>query len=162
MKIEAKLAEMGIQPPEPSIPDTLPLRAWNVSGNLVYLSGAGPTDEAGNTPIGKVGRDFDAIEAAGFAQSIAVAHLGVLKDALGDLDRVIQIVKVLGMVARWASPELFLCACGLAVLAVTRRWVGARRGGCAGRRNGGHASRPPDRHVVPGSGAGVGRAHDSG
>ena len=89
---------MGIQPPEPSIPDTLPLRAWNVSGNLVYLSGAGPTDEAGNTPIGKVGRDFDAIEAAGFAQSIAVAHLGVLKDALGDLDRVIQIVKVLGMV----------------------------------------------------------------
>ena len=98
MKIEAKLAEMGIEPPEPSIPDTLPLRAWNVSGNLVYLSGAGPTDEAGNTPIGKVGRDFDAIEAAGFAQSIAVAHLGVLKDALGDLDRVIQIVKVLGMV----------------------------------------------------------------
>ena len=98
MKIEAKLAEMGIEPPEPSIPDTLPLRAWNVSGNLVYLSGAGPTDEAGNTPIGKVGRDFDAVEAAGFAQSIAVAHLGVLKDALGDLDRVIQIVKVLGMI----------------------------------------------------------------
>tara|TARA_B100001964_G_C13929021_1_gene463651 strand:- start:93 stop:554 length:462 start_codon:yes stop_codon:yes gene_type:complete len=98
MKIEAKLAEMGIEPPEPSMPDTLPLRAWNVSGNLVYLSGAGPTDEAGNTPIGKVGRDFDAVEAAGFAQSIAVAHLGVLKDALGDLDRVIQIVKVLGMI----------------------------------------------------------------
>ena len=98
MKIEAKLAEMGIEPPEPSIPDTLPLRAWNVSGNLVYLSGAGPTDEAGNTPIGKVGRDFDVVEAAGFAQSIAVAHLGVLKDALGDLDRVIQIVKVLGMI----------------------------------------------------------------
>ena len=98
MKIEAKLAEMGIEPPEPSMPDTLPLRAWNVSGNLVYLSGAGPTDEAGNTPTGKVGRDFDAVEAAGFAQSIAVAHLGVLKDALGDLDRVIQIVKVLGMI----------------------------------------------------------------
>ena len=98
MKIEAKLAEMGIEPPEPSMLDTLPLRAWNVSGNLVYLSGAGPTDEAGNTPIGKVGRDFDAVEAAGFAQSIAVAHLGVLKDALGDLDRVIQIVKVLGMI----------------------------------------------------------------
>ncbi len=45
-----------------------------------------------------MGRDFDAVEAAGFAQSIAVAHLGVLKDALGDLDRVIQIVKVLGMI----------------------------------------------------------------
>lgn len=98
MKIEAKLAQIGIEPPPPSIPDTLPLRAWNMSGNLVYLSGAGPTDEAGNTPVGKVGRDFDAAEAAVFARSIAVAHLGVLKDALGDLDRVIQIVKVLGMV----------------------------------------------------------------
>ena len=69
-----------------------------MSGNIVYLSGAGPTDAAGNTPVGKVGRDFDAVEAAGFARSIAVAHLGVLKDALSDLDRVIQIVKVLGMV----------------------------------------------------------------
>ena len=48
--------------------------------------------------MGKVGSDFDTAQAAEFARSIAVAHLGALKDALGDLDRVLQVVKVLGMV----------------------------------------------------------------
>ena len=98
MNIEAKLSGLGIELPEPSIPPGAPLRSWNMSGNLIYLSGAGPTDALGNTPVGKVGRDFDVVEAQVFARSIAVNHLGVLKTALDDLDRVMQVVKVLGMV----------------------------------------------------------------
>lgn len=98
MKIEGKLADLGIELPSPTVPPTAPLKPWNISGNLVYLSGAGPVDATGATPVGKVGRDFDTAQAAQFARSIAVAHLGALKDALGDLDRILQVVKVLGMV----------------------------------------------------------------
>ena len=98
MNIEAKLSGLGIELPDSSIPPNAPLRAWNMSGNLIYLSGAGPTDASGNTPVGKVGREFDVAEAQAFARSIAVNHIGVLKTALEDLDRVIQVVKVLGMV----------------------------------------------------------------
>ncbi len=98
MKIETRLADMGVELSAPSIPAGAPLKPWTMSGNLLYLSGAGPTDAAGRTPVGRVGRDFDTAQAAAFARSIAVAHLGVIKDALGDLDRVLQVVKVLGMV----------------------------------------------------------------
>ena len=55
-------------------------------------------DADGATPVGKVGRDFDTAQAAEFARSIAVAHLGSLQEALGDLDRILHVVKVLGMV----------------------------------------------------------------
>lgn len=98
MKIEGKLADLGIELSPPTIPPTAPLKPWNVSGNLVYLSGAGPVDANGATPVGKVGRDFDTAQAAAFARSIAVAHLGALQEALGDLDRILHVVKVLGMV----------------------------------------------------------------
>ena len=83
MKIEGKLADLGIELSAPTIPPTAPLKPWNVSGNLVYLSGAGPVDADGATPVGKVGRDFDTAQAAEFARSIAVAHLGLAARGAG-------------------------------------------------------------------------------
>ncbi|MBM4436902.1 MAG: RidA family protein [Actinobacteria bacterium] len=98
MKIEQKLAALGIDLPAPTIPATAPLRAWVVTGNLLYLSGAGPRMADGSVPKGKLGREFTTAQGREFARRTAINLLGAAKDALGDLDRVVRTVKLLGMV----------------------------------------------------------------
>ena len=68
------------------------------SGNLLFLSGKGPIDEHGNSITGKVGRDLTVEEGQKAARSVAILQLAVLKNELGNLNRVKRIVKVLGMV----------------------------------------------------------------
>lgn len=94
MSAEAKLQELGIE--LPPIPDPAGTYAHVVrTGNYLYLSGKGPSDPNG---IGKVGADFTVEEAAEHARQIGLVHLSVIKDAVGSLDKVKQVVKVLGMV----------------------------------------------------------------
>ncbi len=68
------------------------------AGNLLFLSGKGPSDANGNNIIGKVGRDLSVEEGQKAARSVAITQIAVLKNELGDLSRVKRIVKVLGMV----------------------------------------------------------------
>jgi enamine deaminase RidA (YjgF/YER057c/UK114 family) len=68
------------------------------TGNLLYLSGKGPSDANGNSITGKVGRDLTVEEGQKAARSVAITQIAVLKNELGDLSRVKRIVKVLGMV----------------------------------------------------------------
>lgn len=68
------------------------------SGNLLFLSGKGPSDANGNSITGKVGRDLTVEEGQKAARSVAITQIAVLKNELGDLSRVKRIVKVLGMV----------------------------------------------------------------
>ncbi len=68
------------------------------TGNLLYLSGTGPSDANGNAITGKVGRDLTVEEGQKAARSVAIAQIAVLKNELGDLSRVKRIVKVFGMV----------------------------------------------------------------
>ncbi|MDI3341671.1 MAG: RidA family protein [Sphaerobacter sp.] len=97
MKVEARLQELGIElPPVPS-PAGNYVHAVR-SGNLLFLSGKGPFNPDGSTPIGKVGRDYTTEEAYQHARSVGLTLIAVMKDALGDLDRVKRVVKVLGMV----------------------------------------------------------------
>lgn len=70
----------------------------NRSGNLLFLSGKGPTDEKGNSITGKVGKDLTVEEGQKAARYVAITQIAVLKKELGDLSRVKRIVKVLGMV----------------------------------------------------------------
>ncbi len=102
MKIEQRLRELGIELPP------IPGAAGNYvqyvqSGNLVFLSGAGPRAADGRAPAGKVGSDVSIEDAYQHARNIGLIQIAKLKDALGDLDRVTRIVKVLGMVN--AVPE---------------------------------------------------------
>src|SRR6185437_12180913 len=62
------------------------------------LSGKGPHNSDGSTPTGKVGRDVTTTEAYQHARSVGLTLIAVLKETLGDLDKVRQVVKVLGMV----------------------------------------------------------------
>ena len=97
MKIEEKLKELNITLPETPKPiaNYLPcIRA----GNLIFLSGQGPMDNEGNFITGKVGSDIKLDDAYLAARTVGLQLISVLKSEIKDLDRVKQIVKLLGMV----------------------------------------------------------------
>ena len=68
------------------------------TGNLLFLAGKGPRKNDGTYITGKVGQDINQEEGYEAAKLTAINQLAVLKDYLGDLNRVKRIVKVLGMV----------------------------------------------------------------
>lgn len=67
-------------------------------GNLLFLSGKGPSNDKGVFITGKVGRDLTLEEGIAAARLTAINQLAVLKAELGNLNKVKRIVKVLGMV----------------------------------------------------------------
>jgi enamine deaminase RidA (YjgF/YER057c/UK114 family) len=67
-------------------------------GNLVFLSGHGPTRDGQLVFRGKLGVDMDVETGYQAAQQVALNLLSTLKNEIGDLDRVKRIVKLLGMV----------------------------------------------------------------
>lgn len=99
---EERLTQMGLTLPSASSPAANYVNAVR-SGNLLFLAGKGPSDPDGNRITGKVGEDLTVEQAYGAAKSVALAHIAVLKQELGDLSKVVRIVKVLGMVN--ATPD---------------------------------------------------------
>lgn len=73
------------------------------TGNLMFLSGKGPTFPDGTVGKGKLGRDLTIEEGYAHARQVGLNLISVMAVELGDLDRVTRIVKVLGMVN--AVPE---------------------------------------------------------
>ena len=67
-------------------------------GGLLFLSGLASLDGTGQPYTGVVGRDHTAEEAQDFARLVGINLLSVSRSSLGSLDRVIRVVKVLGMV----------------------------------------------------------------
>ena len=63
------------------------------AGNLLFLSGRGPGAVAG-----KVGDTITLEQAYQHARTVGLSLIAVMKQELGDLDRVKGILKVLGMV----------------------------------------------------------------
>jgi enamine deaminase RidA (YjgF/YER057c/UK114 family) len=96
MKTEKRLKELGIALPDVSGPMANYVNAVR-TGNLMFLSGKGP-GYGGDRVRGKVGADMTWEEAKTHARSTGLNLIAVMKDELGDLDRVKRIVKVLGMV----------------------------------------------------------------
>ena len=70
-----------------------------ITGNLVYTSGQLPFINGELTATGKVGAEVSAEVAAGQAQACALNALAAIKDVIGDLDRIVRVVKVVGFVA---------------------------------------------------------------
>ena len=97
MKVEERLKELGIELTKPTAPMASYVNAVR-TGNLLYLAGKGPGLPGKPLPVGKLGRDFSIDQGYGFARDTCLSILAVLKEELGDLDRVKRIVKVLGMV----------------------------------------------------------------
>ena len=103
MQIEAKLEALGLVLPEQlKTPSGLQLPfPWvRVRGNRAYISGHGPQNPDGSLagPLGKVGAEVSIEEAYQSASLVALAILGNLKRAIGDLDHVTAWLRVHGMV----------------------------------------------------------------
>jgi enamine deaminase RidA (YjgF/YER057c/UK114 family) len=97
MSAEARLKELGIVLPKVPTPvaNYVPYR---LAGNLLFLSGQGPRDDNGNNLSGKVGAEISVEEAYKRARRIGLGLLAATRQALGTLDRVEAVLKVLGMV----------------------------------------------------------------
>jgi enamine deaminase RidA (YjgF/YER057c/UK114 family) len=96
MSAEARLTQLGIVlPPLPEpVANYVPYR---VVGNLLYLSGQGPR-ENGKVLTGKLGADVSVDEGYRRARLVGLGLLAAARHALGSLDRVDFVVKLLGMV----------------------------------------------------------------
>jgi enamine deaminase RidA (YjgF/YER057c/UK114 family) len=94
---ESKLKEKGIVLAAPPNPVANFVNIVRV-GNLLYLSGKGPLKTDNTYITGKVGKDLTIEQGYDAARLAAIAHLAVLKNELGSLNKVKRIVKVLGMV----------------------------------------------------------------
>jgi enamine deaminase RidA (YjgF/YER057c/UK114 family) len=97
MSAEARLKQLGITLPNVPTPvaNYVPYR---LAGNLLFLSGQGPRDEKGNALSGKVGAEISVEEGYKRARLIGLGLLAATRQALGSLDRVEAVLKVLGMV----------------------------------------------------------------
>lgn len=94
MKVEQRLQEKGIELPAPVQPVATYVR-WVQTGNLLFVSGTGPSN---SSPTGKLGTDLTIEQGQAAAREVGLQIIATVKDALGDLDRVKRVVKVLGMV----------------------------------------------------------------
>jgi enamine deaminase RidA (YjgF/YER057c/UK114 family) len=97
MSAEARLKELGIVLPSVPTPvaNYVPFR---LAGSLLFLSGQGPRDEKGSMLTGKVGKDVSVEEGYRRARLIGLGLLAAARQAVGSLDRVDFVVKLLGMV----------------------------------------------------------------
>jgi len=102
MSIEAKIKDLGYTLPEAPAPAGSYVN-YTRSGNLLFLAGGIPPVE--NEYMGKVPTDTSVETAQEAARLITLNRLAVVKDAIGCLDKVKQIVTVNGFVN--SSPDFY-------------------------------------------------------
>ena len=94
---EKKLAEMGVTLPAAPAPAANYVPFVKV-GDMVYVSGQISKDDSGLI-TGKLGDDMDTAAGAAAARVCAINLLAQVKEACGgDLDRLVQVVKLGGFV----------------------------------------------------------------
>ena len=96
MDIYAKLKELNIDLP----PVAVPVAAYVPfvrTGNLVFLSGH-IAKQDGKVWAGQFGKNMTTAEGPAAARAIAIDLLGTLHAAVGDLNRVTRIVKIMSLV----------------------------------------------------------------
>ena len=95
--VERKISDMGITLTEPPAPTANFVNAIR-TGNLIFMAGKGPSLPKGGYVAGKLGESLTVEEGYEAARLVAQAQLSALKAEIGDLNKVVRIVKVSGMV----------------------------------------------------------------
>jgi len=99
---EERLAELGL-----TVPTVVPPLAAYVpavrTGNLVFTAGQLPMRDGALLATGKVGDAVTAEVAKECAQQCALNAIAAVKAEIGDLSRIVRVVKVVGFVA--STPE---------------------------------------------------------
>ena len=96
MSVYDKLAELNITLPPVAIPAAAYV-PFVQTGNLVFLSGH-VAKKDGKAWVGQLGKNMTTDEAKLAARGIAIDLLGTLHAAVGDLNRVKRIVKLMSLV----------------------------------------------------------------
>ena len=94
---EERLRELNITLPTPPQPVANYVNGVR-AGNLIFLAGKGPKYPDGRELTGKLGGNITIDQGYEGARQTAINQLSVLKEMLGDLNKVKRIVKVLGLV----------------------------------------------------------------
>src|SRR6185436_16456984 len=93
---EQRMADLKLSLPRPNQASAT-LRPAVVAGKLVFVSGHVSRTAAGNSITGRVGDDLSLEAGKAAARECGLSILATLRHALGSLDRVRRVVKVLGM-----------------------------------------------------------------
>jgi enamine deaminase RidA (YjgF/YER057c/UK114 family) len=101
-KVEARLASLGIALPEAPSPVANYVPAL-LAGNLLFVSGQISKAADGGVATGRLGADLSIEQGREAARLSALNILAQAKAAIGDLDRIVQVVKLTGFVN--ATPE---------------------------------------------------------
>jgi enamine deaminase RidA (YjgF/YER057c/UK114 family) len=96
MSVAARLQALGIELPPLAIPAAAYV-PFVQTGNLVFLSGH-LAKKDGKPWVGQLGLTLGTDEGKAAARAIAIDLLGTLQAAVGNLDRVTRIVKVMSLV----------------------------------------------------------------
>lgn len=96
MRVEDRIHELGLVLPAPRSPSANYVPTVRV-GNLLHVSGTGSAGEE-KAFKGKLGRELSIEEGYQAARLCALKILSTLKSELRDLDKVVRIVKLVGMV----------------------------------------------------------------
>ena len=98
MTVSARLAELGLSIPEVAKPVASYVPA-TIAGNLVFTAGQLPF-VAGQLPAtGKVGAEVAADDAKNLAKTAVLNALAAVETAIGSVDRITRIVKLVVFVA---------------------------------------------------------------
>jgi enamine deaminase RidA (YjgF/YER057c/UK114 family) len=96
--IDQRLAELGLKLPEAPQPvaNYVP---FLISGDQLFISGQVSKDATGRIVTGTLGAGISIEEGQGAARHCALNLLAQAKAALGDLNRVVQVLRLTGFVA---------------------------------------------------------------
>ena len=97
-QVEERLFELGLSVPE-VVPPVAAYTPAVRTGSYVFTSGQLPMQSGALVATGKVGAEVSAEQAKELAAICALNAIAALKSVLGDLDKVVRIVKVVGFVA---------------------------------------------------------------
>jgi enamine deaminase RidA (YjgF/YER057c/UK114 family) len=95
---EERLAELGLSVPEVAKPVAAYVPAVT-SGDLVFTSGQLPMKDGELMLTGKVGGEVAPEDATACAQQCALNALAAVKSVVGDLSRVVRVVKLVAFVS---------------------------------------------------------------
>lgn len=96
--VEATLLRLGLPLPQVAAPIAAYVPAVR-TGNLVFTSGQLPTIDGTLIATGKVGAEVTVDQAKAAAERAALNGLAAIKQVIGDLDKIVRVVKVVGFVA---------------------------------------------------------------
>jgi enamine deaminase RidA (YjgF/YER057c/UK114 family) len=97
MGAEARITELNLDLPPAPKPVATYMTAVRI-GDLLYVSGHGPFKSDGTLITGRLGMDLEIPAGQAAARQTGLAILATVRSHLGSLDKVVRLIKALGMV----------------------------------------------------------------